>query len=82
MEKILPSVRNRMENSQDGNQKMNKVLTYISTHNITKQNELIYTGAKIDCEKIVILSESTKKKSKPEWEIRLETQIRKYAKTG
>ena len=38
---------------------------------------MIYTGAKLVCEKIGIPLKSTKKKSKQEWEIRLETQIQK-----
>ena len=50
----------RMENSQDRNGK-NQVLTYISTNNITKLNELIYAGTKLVCEKIDISSKITKK---------------------
>ena len=63
--------------------KVNQVLTYLSTNNMTELNELIYAGAKIVCEKIGILSKSTKEKSKPGWKFRLETQIknpRKQAK--
>ena len=33
-------------------------------------------GGKLVCENIGILQKSTKKKSKPGWEIRLETQIK------
>ena len=61
-----------MENSQDG--KINKVLTYISTNNITESND---SGAKLGYKKIGIPSKSAQKKSKPEWEIQLETQIKK-----
>ena len=49
----LPSLRNiewrtvKMEMN-----KINQVLPYISTNNITELNELIYTGAKLVCEKI------------------------------
>ena len=57
--------------------KINQVLPYISTYNIIELNELIYAGAKLVCEKIGIPSKSAKQKSKPEWEIRLETQIKK-----
>ena len=53
-----------MENSQDGNGKINQVLTYISTNNITELNELIYGGAKLVCKKIGIPSKSSKKKIK------------------
>ena len=64
--------------------RINHILSYIPTNNITELNELIYAGAKLVCEKIEILSKSTKKKSKPGREIRLETQIknqRKQART-
>ena len=47
-------------------EKVNQVLTYISTNNITELNELTYAGAKLVCEKIKIPAKSTKKKSKPE----------------
>ena len=83
-EKItLPSLRNiewtivRAETN-----KVNQVLAYISTNNITELNELIYAGAKLVCEKIGFPSKSTKEKSKPGWEFRLETQIKNLQKTG
>ena len=60
--------------------KINHILTYIPTNNITELNKLIYAGAKLVCEKIGIPSKSTKKLSKPGWEIRLETQIKKRRK--
>ena len=47
---------------------------------MTELNELIYAEAKLVCEKIGIPSKSTKKKSKPGWEIRLETQIKNLRK--
>ena len=77
----LPSLRNiewrtvKMETNI-----INQVLLYISTSNITELNELIYAGAKVVCEKIGILLKSTKKKSKPGWEIRLEMQIKNLRK--
>ena len=49
-------------------------------NNITEWNELIYTSVKLVGEKIGIPSKSIKEKSKPEWEIRLETQIKKICK--
>ena len=55
--------------------KINKELPYISTNNITKLNELIYAGEKLVCEKIGIPSKARRKKTKPAWETRLETQI-------
>ena len=60
--------------------KVNQVLTYVSTNNITESNELIYAGAKLVCEKIGIPSKSTKEKSKPGWEFWLEIQIRNLRK--
>ena len=52
--------------------KVNQVLTCISTNNITKSNELTYADAKLVCEKIGIPSKITKEKSKPGWEFRLD----------
>ena len=66
-----------MENNQDGNEKINEVSTYISTKNITHLNELIYAGAKLVCEKILVPFKSTTKKLNPGFEIRPETQIKK-----
>ena len=43
--------------------KINQILPYIPTKNITELNELIYAGAKLVCEKIGIPIKSTKKKS-------------------
>ena len=62
--------------------KINQILPYIATNNITELNKLIYPGAKLVCEKIGISSKSTKKQLKPGWEIRLETQIKKNTKTS
>ena len=56
--------------------KINQVLPYISTNNITELDEPIYAGAELVWEKIGIPSRNTKKKSKLEWEIWLETQIK------
>ena len=62
--------------------RINQVLPYISTNNITELNELIYARAKLVCEKIGIPFKKHVEKSKPEWEIWLETQIKKFMKTG
>ena len=65
---ILPSLRNiEWKTLKIETNKINPVLPYIPTNNITELNELIYAGAKLVCEKIGILSESTKKQSKPGW---------------
>ena len=81
-EKItLPSLRNiewRIVRAETN--KVKQSLTYISTNNIAKLNELIYAGAKFVWEKIGIPSKSTKEKSKPGWEFRLETQIKNLRK--
>ena len=77
----LPSLRNiewRIVKAETN--KVNQVLTYIPTNNITDLNELIYAGAKLVCENIGIPSKNTKAKSKPGWEFRRETQIKKTTK--
>ena len=71
----LPSLRNiEWRTLKIETNKISQVLPYKST------NKLIYAGAKLVCEKIGIPSESTKKKSKPGWEIRLERQIKNLQK--
>ena len=45
--------------------KINQLLPYIPTNNITELNEVIYAGEKLVCEKTGIPAKSTKKKSKP-----------------
>ena len=47
--------------------KINPILPYIPTNNITELNELIYAGAKLVCERIGIPSKSTKRQSKRGW---------------
>ena len=75
---ILPSLRNtEWKTLKIETNKINHILLYIQTNNITELNELIYAGARLVCEKIGIPSKSTKKQSKQGWEIRLETQIKK-----
>ena len=63
MEKItLQSLRNiESRTVKTETEKINQVLTYISTNNIAELNELIYAGAKVIHEKIGIPSKSTKK---------------------
>ena len=74
----LPSLRNiEWKTLKIETNKINHILTYIPTNNITELNELIYAGAKLVCENIGIPSKSTKKQQIPGWEIRLETQIKK-----
>ena len=79
----LPSLRNiEWRTVKVQTNKLNQVLTYISTNNITELNELIYAGADLICEKTGIPSKRTKEKLKPGWEFRLETQVKKSTKTG
>ena len=60
--------------------KINHILFYIPTNNITELNELIYAGEKFVCENIGIPSKRTKKQQKPGWEIKLESQKKKKRK--
>ena len=74
----LPSIRNiEWKTLKIETNKINHVLSYIPTNNITELNELIYAGEKLVCEKTRIPSKNTKKQG---WEIRLETQITKLRK--
>ena len=76
---ILPSLRNiEWKTLKTETNKINHILPYMPTNNITELNELIYARAKLVCENIGIPSKSTKKQSKPGWEIRLGTQIKNY----
>ena len=43
-------------------EKINQVLTYMPTKNITELNELVYAGAKLVFEKIGVPLKSTNKK--------------------
>ena len=61
---LIITKKHRMENSQNGDGKINQVLPYILTNNMTALNELIYAETKLFCEKIGIPSKSTKKKIK------------------
>ena len=59
---ILPSLRNiEWKRLKTETNKINHILSYIPTNNITELNELINAGAKLVCENIGIPSESTKK---------------------
>ena len=66
----LPSFRNmEWRTLKTETNKINQILPHISTNNITDLNDLIYTGAKLVCEKIWVPSKSTKKQSKPGWKV-------------
>ena len=74
----LPSLRNiEWRTVKTETNKINQAQPYISTNNITELNELIDARKKLVFEKIRIPSKSAKKESKPGWEIRLKTQIKK-----
>ena len=75
---ILPSLRNiEWKTLKIETNKINHILPYIPTNNITELNDLIYAGAKLVCENIGIPSKSAKKQQKLGWKIRLESQIKK-----
>ena len=74
---ILPSLKNiEWKTLKIETNKINHILPYKPTNNITELNELIYAGAKLVRENIGIPLKSTKKQQKPGWEIRLESQIK------
>ena len=50
-------------------EKINTLLTYISSKNITESNELIYAGAKLVCWKYAISLKTTNINSKHGWEM-------------
>ena len=78
---ILPSLRNiEWKTLKIETNKMNHILPYIPTNNLTELNELINAGAKLVCENIGIPAKSMKKQQKLGWEIRLESQIKKLRK--
>ena len=81
MKTTLPSLRNiEWRTLKTETNKINQIIPYRSTNNITELNDLIYAGAKLVCEKIGVPQKSTKKPSKPGWEVRLETQIKNLRK--
>ena len=70
----LPSLRNQeLRTVKSKTVKVNDLLTNIPT-NITSLNDLIYAGVKLVCEKIEASLKTTDRKSKPGWELRLESQ--------
>ena len=74
----LPSIRNqdwRIVRSQT--EKVNDSLTNIPTNDITELNDLKYARAKLVSEKIGVPLKTTDRKSKPGWELRLESQIKR-----
>ena len=71
---ILPSLRNiEWKTLKKKTNKIDHILPYLLTNNITELNELIYAGAKLVSEKNWITSKRTKKH-------RLEMQIKKIRK--
>ena len=59
-----PSLRNiEWRTLKTETNRINQMLPYISTNNITGLNDLIYAGTKLVRAKIGVLSESTKKQS-------------------
>ena len=78
----LPSLRNQdWRTVKSETKKANDLLTNIPT-NITDLNDKIYAGANFICEKIWVPLKIPDRKSKPGWELRYESQIRKRRKQG
>ena len=46
-------------------EKINELLTYISTNNIMELNELLYGGVKLVCAQIGVSQKNTNRNSKP-----------------
>ena len=81
VETTLPRLRNNeWRTLKTETNRINQMLPYISTNNISKLNDLIYAEVKLVCEKTGVPSKSTKKQSKPGWKVRLETQIKNLRK--
>ena len=77
-ETTLPSLRNQdWKNVKVKTDTVNRLLTNIPTGSISELNKLIYTEAKVVCDKIIIPQRKLNKNTKPGWEIRLEGQIKK-----
>ena len=74
----LPSLKNQDRRTlKSETEKVNDLLTNIPTNDITELNDLRYTSEKLVCEKIRVPLKSVGRKSKPGWELRLESQIKR-----
>ena len=73
----LPSLRNQDWRKVKSETEKVNLLTNILTNDVTGLNDLIYAGAKLVCEKISVPLKTTDRKSKPVWELRLESQKKK-----
>ena len=71
------SLRNQDWTVNSETEKVNNLLTNIPTNDITEWNDLIYTGAKLVCEKIGAPLKTKDRKSKPGRELRIESQIKR-----
>ena len=62
----LPSIRNQdWKTIKTETEKINELLTYISTNNLTELNELFYSGTKLVCEKNRCSPKDHEQKHKP-----------------
>ena len=68
----LPSLRNQLEEVKVESEKVNRLLTDISTGNITELIKLIYAGVKLVCDKIYVPKRNLKRNTKLGWGTRLE----------
>ena len=75
---ISPFLRNQNKRIfRSETEKVNDLLINSPTNNITELNDLIYAGAKLVCEKIGVPLKTTDRKSKPGWEFRFESHIKR-----
>ena len=74
----LPSLRSQdYMKVKSETEKVNDLLTNIPTNNITELIDLIYAGEKLVSEKNGFPLKTTDWYSKPRWELRLDSQIKK-----
>ena len=77
----LPSLRNQeWRTVKSKTEKVNDLLINIPTNDIMDLNDLIYAREKLVSEKIGVPMKTTDRKLKPEWELRLESQIKRLRK--
>ena len=75
---LLPSLRNQDRRTVKFEiEKVNDLLTNIPTNETMELNDLTYAGAKLVREKIGFSLKTTVWKSKPGWELKLESQIKR-----
>ena len=75
---ILPSLRNQdWRTVKSETKKVDGLVTNIPTNDISELNDLIYARAKLVSENIWVSLKIKGSKSKPGWELRLESQMKR-----